>query len=1030
MLTFGSVRKAITCAAAIQRALEQLGRGEPAENRLRVRIGINTGEVIREEGRARGEAVHAAARVAAKATGGEILVSEVVKQLAGTIPDLPFKDRGRLRLKGFPERWRLFEVAWRAQRPIPFRLREVTQFVGRQEEKGELLALLERTMAGTGSMVMVGGEAGIGKTRLAEEIASEARRRGATALTGHCYEMEGSPPYIPFLEMTETIARVAPPEVFRQALGEDASEVARLMPELRRMFPDIPEPLRLPPEQERHYIFNGLRDFLKRSSETQPLVLVLDDLHWADESTLLLLAHIARDLHEVAILVLGTYRDVELNTARPLAKTLEDLLRRRLAYRLGLKRFSEEGVATLLCALAQAEPPPVLVKIVYSETEGNPFFVEEVFQHLSEEGKLLDDEGSWRADIAVDELDVPESVRLVIGRRLERLTEHCRRMLSTSAVVGRAFGFRLLEQLGDVAGEELLDAIEEAERAQLVTVSSQGQEPRFTFAHELIRQTLLSEISLPRRQRLHLRVAEAMEEVFAQSIEGYAADLAHHFYQAGGFADATKTLTYLEMAGDRSVTAAAFDEAARHYEEALSLYGGEDQRHLAALLTKVGFAQRGAGNWDQAFDNWNQALGVYEQLGEGESVGRICRAIIDQHVWGGRAAEAIKTAERGLRLLTERDRGRARLQAGASTAFATAGNYETARAAMEEALAIADELGDAHLKAEALSSACVFFWSFFESRSCVETGLKAAEIWRASGRLWNLAGTLSIVEQGLTMMGRFSDAVQVRDEAMPLAERLGHLGATMTSDRTKLMWVQAAGDIDKYEALIPIDIEITGTTILLAQTGVLKGLLHFWRGRWDEALLHFLAAADDELPGTFMGMNRCILLMALATMGESDKARKLIAEGEAQAPPGVPRTSGAWSMVVSTAEALWILGERGGTAALYPLLLEHLSSGTVIRSFDERLIETVAALAAAAGNQWDTAERHFESALQQATEIPIRIEQAETRRYFAEALIARGSDDDLRRAQELATEAIEIYRDVGMPRHEELAKSLLSTESA
>jgi predicted ATPase len=171
--------------------------------------------------------------------------------------------------------------------------------------------------------------------------------------------MEVAPPYIPLVEMLEAAARMFPPEALRDALGDSAPEVAKLMPELHRLFPDIPPPPELPPEQERRYLFNGMRDFLVRAGRAQPLLLVLDDLHWADDSTMLLVQHIAQQLHEMPVLIVGTYRDVELDVARPLARALEELLRQRLAHRISLRRLPEDGVSAMLRALSGQDHPAV-----------------------------------------------------------------------------------------------------------------------------------------------------------------------------------------------------------------------------------------------------------------------------------------------------------------------------------------------------------------------------------------------------------------------------------------------------------------------------------------------------------------------------------------------------------------------------------------------------------------------------------------------------------------------------------------------
>jgi predicted ATPase len=256
------------------------------------------------------------------------------------------------------------------------------------------------------------------------------------------------------------------------------------------------------------------------------------------------------------------------------------------------------------------QPPDALLETIYGETEGNAFFVEEVFKHLAEEGKLFDAQGRWRSDLQVSELDVPEGVRLVIGRRLERVSEQCRRVLTAAAVVGRAFSFELLEALGDADADALLDAVDEAERAHLIASAADGAaqtgaaygpsgrmgEARFTFAHELIRQTLISGLSLPRRQRLHLRVAESMEHVYALTLDEHAADLAYHLYQAGSASDPEKTVRYLAAAGDQAMAQVAWEAAAAHYERALQamdLIASPDERVRVDVLLALGLALGG-----------------------------------------------------------------------------------------------------------------------------------------------------------------------------------------------------------------------------------------------------------------------------------------------------------------------------------------------------------------------------------------------------------------------------------------------------
>jgi len=1054
MVAFASARRAVACAIGIQRALQARNRAVGAglalpegaassapTEAIRIRIGLNAGEVVQEEADLFGAAVNAAARIAAKAEGDQILVSETVKALLGPAKDVQFIDCGRFRLKGFPERWRLLEVVWREEAAAAAPpLLERTPFVGRGAERAQLRRLLDQAASGHGSLVMIGGEPGVGKTRLSEELMAEARQRGVLALTGHCYEMEGAPPYIAFVEMLEATARVVPAVALREALGDSAPEVAKLMPELRRLFPDIPPPLELPPEQERRYLFNGMRDFLARAGRAQPLALVLDDLQWADDSTLLLLQHIAQQLPEMPLLILGTYRDVELDVARPLARALEELVRQRLAHDLALKRLPEDGVEAMLRALSGQQPPPSLVQVVYGETEGNPFFVEEVFHHLAAEGKLFDAQGRWRSDLTISELEVPRGVRLVIGRRLERVSEDCRRVLTTAAVIGRGFSFELLETLGEAEADVLLDAIDEAERAHLIALASGGPEARFTFAHELIRQTLLSGLSLPRRQRLHLRVAEAIEQVYARALEERAADLAHHFYQAGSAADPQKTVHYLALAGKRAFGAAAFEDALRLYEAAVSLQPADHRRERADLLSKRGLARRSLGRWEEALADWREALAVYEELGDAEAVGRLSSDITIQLLWGARYVEALEIARRGLVALGERvSADRCRLLARAGLTLSLGGYHMAGDGMIAQAVAMAEQLGDQRLLGWVLSAKAVHHWAYLQLPEMADSGLRAAELLRSAGDLWTLADALWASQFGLLFLGRFDEVAKISQEVEALASRLGHLGALVMAGRARgLREFMLTGDIDKYEESTRGDLELARSSTgfgWLSVSYTMLGLADFRRGRWQEALEKFQEAVRLETAGFWASGDWAFLFSGKAYAGDRDAALAMLEERRDNLPrSGQANTNGAWTMLFGVVEGLAVLDERDEAAKLYPLVLEAIDTGALLRLWAYGLVQTVAGMAAAAGGQWDRAEEHYQTALRQAHELPVVMEQPEVRRWYARMLIDRdatgdpstGSGRDRDKAFRLLTEAIAMYRRIGMPKHIEMAEALLS----
>jgi len=535
------------------------------------------------------------------------------------------------------------EPAPEAAPPIPL--------IGRDHERAELLRLLDAALAGRGSLTLIGGEPGIGKTHLTRAILGEAARRGCFTVVGHCYEMEGAPPYVPFIEMLEYSGRAVPLESFRHLIGDAAPEIAKLMPELRRMYPDIPPPIELPPEQQRRFLFNAYREFVQRAARVTPFVAVFEDLHWADEPTLLLLQHLAQAVSTMPALLIGTYRDVELDVTRPFAKMLESLQRQKLASRMHLRRLPQGEVEAMLRALSGQPPPSSLAKIIFDETEGNPFFVEEVFRHLAEEGKLFDEHGAWRSRLQADELRVPEGVRLVIGRRLERLSEAARRVLTIAAVIGRSFSLRLLEDLESERPDAALDAVEEAERAHLVVAEQAGRETRYRFVHELIRQTLAERLSLPRRQRLHARVADAIERIYGVDAESQASALAHHLYQAGAVADRGKALRYLMAAARLASAGAAHEEALAHLDHALSLIEGERDQHAAELHAGRAVALRSLARLGEAVDSYERAIPLFIGGGDVRAAAEACFHLGAIHGWNADGLRAISAMDRALRLL-------------------------------------------------------------------------------------------------------------------------------------------------------------------------------------------------------------------------------------------------------------------------------------------------------------------------------------------------------------------------------------------
>jgi predicted ATPase len=401
-------------------------------------------------------------------------------------------------------------------------------FVGRQEEMAELTHVMDEAISGRGRIVMLMGEPGIGKTRIAQELAAMAEGRGVQALWGRCYEGVGMPPYWPWLQLLRSHIHKADAEQLRREMGAGASDIAEILPELGQKLPGLTLPPALDsPEQARFRLFDSITTFLKNASGAQPLMLVLDDLHWADRPSLLLLEFMAREVGQSGLMVVCAYRDVELSRQHPLSETLARLSRESAFQRVLLRGLAQEHVGQFIAASAGVTPTQELVDSVYTQTEGNPFFMIEVIRLVSDEGGLAEDRIG-----GVGMARLPEGVREVVGQRLNRLSGLCNHVLTTASVIGREFDFRLLRLLYQDSSEEaLLSALDEALEARVIE-EAEGQE-RYQFSHALIGQTLAGELSSSRRVRLHARIGEALEGIYAANVEAHAAELvlSQHSYE-------------------------------------------------------------------------------------------------------------------------------------------------------------------------------------------------------------------------------------------------------------------------------------------------------------------------------------------------------------------------------------------------------------------------------------------------------------------------------------------------------------------
>lgn len=503
-------------------------------------------------------------------------------------------------------------------------LRQAPAFVGREKELRQLQDALDRTAAGQSQRLLVAGEPGIGKTRLLAEFGEQARAAGWQVLSGRAYDTEGAPPYLPFREALRDYARTASLDDLRESLGDAEQEVALLAPELLRRLPSLSTARSSASVNQVFRLHESVADVLlgiMRRAKAPGMLLVLDDLHWADRASVLLLQHLARRLASAPLLFVGAYRSEEVHRGHPLAAALANLWREGSTQRLIPLPLTAEEVASLIQGITGVRPATAVAEAVECETEGNPFFVSQVVQHLRAEGHDL-----TTVEAAAAVTGVPEGVREVIEQRLEHLSGAANELLRMATVLGDGFNFQELQASLEGGQPGLLEALEEALAAGML----REERDSYEFRHSLIRETIYDALSQPRRQRLHLRAGQSLETVHVNNLAPHAPALARHYRLAGPMADAEKAIGFALQAGEAAKAVFADAEAAKHWETALKLleeHGGDAGRRLL-LLERIGEAvyTLGANHYPRALAYWRQAAELCEQLGLVEQAAeRRCR---------------------------------------------------------------------------------------------------------------------------------------------------------------------------------------------------------------------------------------------------------------------------------------------------------------------------------------------------------------------------------------------------------------------
>jgi class 3 adenylate cyclase/tetratricopeptide (TPR) repeat protein len=836
-------------------------------------------------------------------------------------------------------------------------------------------------------------------------------------LWGRCYEGEGAPAYWPWVQAIRAYVHERDLLALKEELGSGAVHVAQVVSEVRDRFPGLPEPPALNADEARFRLFDGVTTFVRNATRAQPLVLVLDDLHWADKPSLLLLQFLARELRGTRLLVIATYRDVEVRRQHPLSQTLAELAREQLAERVVLRGLAARDVARFVEITTGERPAAALVEAIYRETEGNPFFVNEVVRLLVSDGRLRSPAAgrSWS-------IDIPQSVREVVGRRLDRLSPECNRMLTTAAVIGREFGTDVLQQVEATAEDRLLDILEEALGARVVS-EVPGALGRYIFAHALIRETLYEELTATRRVRLHRRIGEALEALYGSYPEPHLAELAYHFCEAAQTGDVQRAVAYAVRAADRAVALMAHEEAVRHYERGLhvlELLEPAAERERCELLLRLSESLWRSGEYDRAKAVALEAAGMARRHDEPTQLAQAALA------YGGRLI-----------------------------AFAAVVRDEALVALLEEALA-ALPAGDSRLRAEVLARLAeeVTFTESFERRAAL-----AGEAIAMARRLDDpvvLAGALRSAHWALWCADNLEERQAWVEEMLALARRVG--------DRTRELEVRIFAvwnlvercEVDaaerEYTAIAAVIDTLRqpylswGRAVVAAQLTIVRGRLGELEAAAEETLrigqeaqnvnapfvfgiqtafrLFELGRAGELEPllGSFLGMYpaiapnlRAFLALSRAASGRPDDARADFDALTAERCAAVPRNI-AWLFTVAVlAETAALLGDTARARELFDLLApfadRHVSAGPTI-SFGSAA-RYLGLLAATTGRR-EEAARHFETALAANARMGTLHALAHTQLDHAELLLAGGTAAERARAFELLNRALVTAQGLGM----------------
>ncbi len=898
-----------------------------------------------------------------------------------------------------------------------------TLFVGRVRELRVLSEALDQTLRGRGRIAMLAGDPGIGKTHTAEMLAHHAGQLGVEVLWGRCYEEPGAPPYWPWVKLIRGYASGRDADALRAAAGAGLDLIADVVPDLVERVPALRPSAMDTDSQARLRLLEAIAGLWKRAAQDRPQLLILDNLHWADAPSLRLLEFLAAEITTSRLLVLGTYRDIELSRQHPLSNSLGELARHACFVRLRLTGLSRDETRQFIAAASGQAPPSKLLSEVHAQTEGNPLFVAEMTRFLMQDGTL-----------ASAPPRIPEGIREVIGTRLNRLSAACNEVLAAAAVIGRSFSQPILDRLLDPpALGRCSAALEEALAASMI--DERATRGTYQFRHALIRETLYEEQPAPRRSGLHLRIGSALEALYGHDPAPHLSALAYHYCAALPGGDALKAADYARRAAEHADRLFAPEEAVRLYRLALQALEGAAPVPAAQRLElqiALGSALVKAGEDLPALRILEEVAGSAKALGLAEELARAARAF-EAATWrpGLSGTTAARLLGEALSGLGEGDSIlKAQVLASLARALIFSGESERGIRISEQAVAMARRLGDRATIAVALRAdgssrghperlALRIANASEAVRLAEEVGDKEGAAEAAAWRLLDMieVGDLHAVSAELTGFARTADELRqpfYRYMTVVTHAMLALVGGRFEESERRAQEALALGrNMPSLEALGVYGVQIFS---LRREQGRL--------GETVELLAEFVR-------GTTQGATwRPGLAAIYAELGMRQEARAVFDAVADHCFASLPRDA-SWTASLSyLAEVCVFLGDAVRADELYRFLAPY-DGINIVASPNVACYGAAARylgmLATTMGN-WEGAERHFESALEMNARQEARPWLAHTRFRYAELLVARGEAGDRERATALLEQAQCAARELGMAalsaRAEGLARTL------